>query len=264
MPWGAAIAAGGAIIGGALSAKGSKDAAASQSAADIAAQNTQKQMFNKIVGQEQPFLQAGKGATVGLNALYGTNGKNNQAYGDFGGTGNFSFNPNSILSNPGFRFQMKQGDRALQSSDATTVGALSGAAMKDLSSFNQGLASTYENQYFNQALSTQQQNYNQALQGYQTNQGNYYTNQNNIFNRLSQIASLGQNAAGNLGSQGATLGTGVAQAQAAQGAAQAAGQVGAANAYAGAASTVPLYALLNQSQGGTEDGPPPQLGPPNG
>lgn len=227
MTWGYVAVGAGTLIGGYLSGQGAKSGANSQSNADIAAQQTQEKMFGTIVGQEQPFVKAGQNATIGLNKLYGANGTDNKAYGNFG------FNPNSVLKDPGYQFQLRQGDKALQSSDATTTGALSGAAMKDLVGFNQGLTGQYEQQY-----------YNQALQNYQTNQGNYYTNQGNIFNRLQQIAGLGQNAAGNLGNNATQLGTGVAQAQAAQGAAIGAGQVGAANAYAGAASSIPMYALL--------------------
>lgn len=184
-------------------------------------------MFNTIQGNEKPFIHGGVEAVGGLNSLFGPGGSFNKGY------GNFSFNPNNLSQMPGYQFQLQQGDQAIQNTDSANVGAHSGAALKDLATFNQGLAGTYENQYFNQALSN-----------YQTNQGNYYTNQQNVFNRLNQIATLGQNAAGNLGTQGAALGTGVAQAQAAQGAAVAGGTVGAANAYAGAASSIPLYALL--------------------
>ncbi len=217
MTWGYVAVGAGTLIGGYLSGQGAKKAAGQQSAADIAAQQTQQKMFDTIVGQEQPFLKTGYGAAKNLNELMG--------YFDTP----FKMTNAQLQRMPGYQFQLKQGDRALQSSDAATVGALSGPAMKDLINFNQGLASSYENQYFNQ----------------------YQTQQNNIFNRLSQIASLGQNAAGNLGSQGASLGTGIAQAQAAQGAATAAGTIGAANAYGGAASNIPLYALLaNKNPGG--------------
>lgn len=153
------------------------------------------------------------------------------------GYGNFNFNPMDVSKMPGYQFQLQQGNQAIQNRDSSSVGALSGAATKDMDTFNQQLAAGTENQY-----------YNQALANYQTNQGNYYTSQNNIFNRLSSIASMGQNAAGNLGSVGSSLGSGVAQAQAAAGGSLAGGQLGAANAYANAASNVPLYALMAGNQ----------------
>jgi hypothetical protein len=69
---------------------------------------------------------------------------------------------------------------------------------------------------------------------------------------LSSIASLGQNAAGNVGNNGAQLGTGIAQAQAGAAASQAGGIVGATNAI----GSVPLQALYaNQMwSGGTGGG----------
>jgi len=233
MTWGYVAVGAGTLIGGYLSGQGAKSGAQSQANADEAAQQTQLQMFNTIQGNERPFITAGHGATTGLNKLFGPNGSFNKGYGDF------SFNPANLSKMPGYQFQLQQGDQATQNTDAANIGAHSGAALKDLAIFNQGLAGTYEQQY-----------YNQALQNYQTNQGNYYTNQQNVFNRLNQIAGLGQNAAGNLGNTGSSLATGVAQAQAAQGAAVGAGQVGAANAYAGAASNIPLYALLSNGGGG--------------
>lgn len=260
MPWGYAAAA----VGGALvSSQGAKSAANTQAAAQIQAANTQKQMFNKISKQEQPFLRAGYGASQGLSQLFGRNGSMNKGYGNFNYDSTFKFNPKDLNKVPGYQFQLKQGDRALQSSDATTTGALSGATMKDLMSFNQNLAGTYENQYYNQALSSYQNNYANALSNYQTNQGNYYANQNNIFNRLNQITQMGQNAAANLGGNATQLGTGIAQAQAAAGGSVAAGQIGSANAYAGAVNNIPLYALM---AGNTQNGdtPPPQEGPPSG
>jgi hypothetical protein len=235
VPWGYAAAGVGALAGGYLSSQGSKSAAGSQSSADIAAQQTQMKMFQNIQANERPFITEGQQADLGLHQLFGKNGTYSTPY------QNFSFNPANLSKMPGYNFQLQQGDQATQNTDAANVGAHSGVALKDLANFNQGLAGTYENQYYNQALSN-----------YQTNQGNYYTAANNIFNRLNGIATLGQNAAGNLGTQGSALGTGVAQAQAAQGAAIGAGQIGSANAYAGAASTIPLYALL--SNGGSSGG----------
>lgn len=222
MPWGVAAAVGGAYI----ASQGAQSAASTQAGAQQQSAATQRQLMRQLQRNQNPYMQAGRGATVGLRNLFGSNGSMNKAY------QNFSFDPSHLSKMPGFNFQLQQGDRALQSSDATTVGALSGAAMKDLMKFNQGLANTYEQQYYNQALSN-----------YQTNQQNYYGNQNNIFNRLNQISSLGENAAANTGNQTAQLGTGVAQAQAAAGASEAAGQIGSSNAYAGAANTIPMYML---------------------
>jgi hypothetical protein len=180
--WAAGIAAVGSIAGGLI-----------QSNAQGKAANTQAGMFNTIVGQEQPYMQAGYGATSRLNQLLGLAP---------GGTDNGyltqKFNPTQEQLNnyPGYQFALKTGGQAIRNADTPGVGSLSGPALKDLMNFNVGTANQYYGQYFNQ----------------------FQEQQNNIFNRLSSIASLGQNAASNVGNNGAQLGTGIAQAQAAQGA----------------------------------------------
>ena len=108
------------------------------------------------------------------------------------------FSPADFLNNldPGYQFQLQTGGQAIRNQDTPGVGALSGPALKDLMSFNQGMAST----------------------GYQNAFNRFTTQQNNIFSRLSAIAGLGQNAATQVGTSGTQLGTGMAQAQAAAGA----------------------------------------------
>lgn len=196
----AMIGAGGAIAAGSEQASGQETAA-----------NTQAGMFNTIVGQEQPFLQAGYGATGTLNQMLQPGGYLTQ-----------QFNPTQqqLEQYPGYQFQLQQGQQALEAGMSPSQGALSGAAQKQLMSFNQGLAASNYQNYFNQ----------------------FQTQQNNIYNRLMGVASLGQNAAGNLGSAGTQLGTGIAQAQAG-----AAGSIagGISSATSTAANAGTMYALLN-------------------
>ncbi len=213
--------AGAVVVGSAISAYSASSAAGQQAGAQEQAANTQQGMFNTITGQEQPFLKGGYGAETALNKLLGT------SPGSFDGMPNGylteQFNPTmqQLESYPGYQFQLQQGGQAIRNADTPGVGALSGPALKDLMSFNQGLAASNYQNYFNQ----------------------FQTQQNNIFNRLNSIAQLGQNAAGNLGSAGTQLGTGIAQAQAAAGGSLAAGTVGVGNSIAGGA--VPLAYLLS-------------------
>lgn len=123
---------------------------------------------------------------------------------------------------PGYQFQLQQGQQAVRNASTPGVGALSGPALKQLMSFNQGLAGTSYQNAFNR----------------------YTQQQNNIFGRLSAIAGLGQNAASQVGTQGTALGQGIAQAQAAAGASQAAGTVGVGNSLS---SGIQLAGLLNNS-----------------
>lgn len=217
--WVAGAVAGSAIIG----AVGSNAAASTQAAGQQTAANTQLSMFNTINQQEQPFIQAGYGATSRLSDLLGTSGNQGAAgYGSLTG----QFTPQDFLNNldPGYQFQLQTGGQALRNADTPGVGALSGPALKDLMSFNQNMAAT---------------GYNNAYNRWQT------TNQN-IFSRLSGIAGLGQNAASQVGTSGTQLGTGIAGAQAGAAASQAGGIVGGTNALAGAG--VPLAYLMSGQQ----------------
>ena len=217
MPIGWAIV-GSAVIG----AVGSNMAANTQADAQKQAAATQQGMFNTINGQEQPFMQAGVGATNKLNTLLGTGGDPNAAgYGSL----NKPFSAQDYLNNqdPGYQFQLQTGAQALRNADTPGVGSLSGPALKDLIGFNQGMAAT----------------------GYQNAFNRYQTQNSNTYNRLYGIANLGQSAASNTGTAGATLGTGIAQAQAAAGGSLAAGQLGATNALAKGVNQFGNMAYLN-------------------
>lgn len=244
MSWIAVAVVGGSVLGGAISAHGQEQAAQTQADAQKQAAAIQQQMFNTINQQEQPFIQSGYGANTALNQLLGL------SPGSAGGLPNgyltqsptpFSFNPSQqdLEKYPGFQFALQTGGQALRNADTPGVGALSGAALKDLMGFNQGLASQTYGNYFNQSLASKEYN-NSLLQ----------SQQQNIFSRLSGLAGLGQNAASNVGTQGTALGTGVAQATAGVGASLAGGQVGAANAIGNSISgSVPLAALMYRGGG---------------
>lgn len=223
-----------AIVGSAvIGAFGSKSAAGQQAAGQNQAAATQEHMFDTITGQEQPFLNAGYGATSTLNNLLGTTGKRGGIDPSTGlpiGYLTQTFNPTQkqLDQYPGYQFALKTGGQAIRNADTPGVGALSGAALKDLMNFNVGTANQYYGQYFNQ----------------------FQEQQNNIFDRLSNIASMGQNAAGNLGSVGSQLGTGIAQAQAGAGASRAGGTVGATNALGGGLTTAALFGAYGGGWGG--------------
>ena len=243
------IAAG--LVGGSLiGALGSTSAASTQSAGQQAAAQTQQNMFNTINSQEQPFMQAGYGATSALNQLLGT-APATGAGGTAGSTGlpggyltqQFAPTQAQLNSYPGYQFALNAGGQATRNADTPGMGALSGAALKDLTNFNVGTANQYYGQYFNQFQQQQQ----------------------NIFSRLSGIAGLGQNAASNVGTSGTQLGTGIAQAGAAAAGSNAAGIVGASNALSG--SAVPLAYLMsgqNSLSSSSQPGAMPNgMGPPN-
>lgn len=130
-------------------------------------------------------------------------------------------------ADPGYAFQLQQGNQALQNSAAMGGSALGGAAIKDLLKYNQDYAGSA---------------YNDAFNRYQTQQGN-------IFSRLSSLLQLGQNSASNVGAQGTQLAGQAGQAAANAGAASGAGVVGAGNNI-GAGLT--NYWLMRQFGGGQQ------------
>ncbi len=170
--------------------------------------------------------------------------------------GTFSYNPSDLESDPGYLFQLKEGEKALQNSAAARGMLQSGATLKSLDQYSQGLAGTsYQNAY-NRALTT----YNANQQGLQSlaNLGTTANSQqlqagSTYGGQLTSLANLGANTnmqGAGLLSNTAIQGnqyvgtTGLAGAEASgnarmQGAgAAAAGTIGAANAWSSALSGV--------------------------
>ncbi len=116
----------------------------------------QKQVYDQMTGGYQPYQAAG---AYGLDKLQST-------------AGTFNFDPNDVTNNPAYKFQLQQGQKAIQNSAASRGMLMSGSTLKSLDNYSQGLASTSEQALYNQALST----YNTNQQGYQS------------------LANLGQNA----------------------------------------------------------------------
>ncbi len=224
----AAVVAGGAIVGSVISADASKSAANQQAQSAQNALNVQTGMYDKTVANEMPYMQAGQGATSQLNYLLGTSGtpgtapNGNNSAGGFGSL-NAPFTTDMMKQySPAYQFQLQQGQQGVLNQSAGQSGALSGAALKDLTSFNQNYANTAFNNAFTQ----------------------YQTQQSNTFNRLAGIAQLGQGAASNQATGGSNFASGIGQSAQNIGTAQAGGTVGAANAISGGinAATPWLYA----------------------
>lgn len=124
---------------------------------------------------------------------------------------------------PGIQFQMKQGQQALQNSQAAKDGVLSGAALKDLMTFNQGMAGT----------------------GYQSAFDRYMANKSFTLGSLMDVLNTGQAAAGNLTSAAPGFSSGIAGSIMGAGNASAAGTIGTANALSGGLSGVGNSYLLS-------------------
>jgi hypothetical protein len=238
VPWGFAAAAVGSIAGGAIGAAGAESAASQQAGAEEQALAFQQQMWNTTQTNEAPFVQGGQQAQSQLNYLMGegTPGQGGTAGSSAaGGFGSLEtpFNASNFKSlSPAYNFQAQQGAQGTLNMDASAQGAESGAALKDLQSYNQNFANTSFNNAFNQ----------------------YQTQQNNVFGRLNSLATLGQGAASNQATGASSFANSIGNTQAGIGAAQAAGTVGAANALSGAAGgagNAAIWANIYNNNNGT-------------
>lgn len=136
------------------------------------------------------------------------------------------FNAGDLNANlaPNYQFQLDQGLGAVKNASNMQTGLLSGNTLKGVNDYAQ-----------NYAGGAYQQAYN-----------NYNANQTNIFNRLSNIAGLGQTANQSTGQLAGQTAQGVAGTIQNAGAAQAAGTVGQANALTGGANNALGWYSLSQ------------------
>lgn len=130
--------------------------------------------------------------------------------------------PSQIASDPSYQFQMEQGNRGIQSSAAARGTLLTGGTLKALSRFNQGLASTFDDKY-----------YNRDMDQYRMSYDIFRNNQNDPYNKYMGLASLGQNAAAGVGNQASSYSQSAGDTMLQRGNATAAGTVGGANAIIG-------------------------------
>jgi len=218
---------GSSVIGGVLNSSAAQSAADSQSqaatqAAQLQAQTTKEQlaqqqaMYDANVARSQPWIKAGGAAGATLGEMTGE-----------GGQLTHQFNQADLKTNlaPGYQFQFDQGLQALNASAAARGGLNTGQGAKDIINYGQ----------------------QQGQQGYQQAFQNYNTNQQNIYDRLMGVSTLGAQTSNNIGSQGVQTSSNMANTamvgvnnqnnyttDAAR--AAAAGQVGSAQAWSGALS----------------------------
>jgi len=212
------------IWSGNKQADAASDAAKLQAAGQAAALEELKRQFDLSRADQMPWLTAGKDSLAQLSALMAP-----------GGALTRKFGAADFEADPGYQFQLAEGEQAANRAAAARGGYNSGRTLKELMRYGQGLAST-----------TYQDAYNR-----------YNTDQTNLYNRLAGIAGTGQTAATTLGNAGANYAanvgntlTGGANAQAASriaGAnARTSGYMGAANAITGGINNYQQSQLLSQ------------------
>lgn len=171
---GTAAAIGGAatVAGAAINAHATGKAAdAARKAAD-ASLAQQKEIYNLNSGNLQPTIQRGNAAGDLLSSFMGLGGDPEKAHQAL----------QTYLGSTGFNFELDTGSAAITGNKAASHLLDSGSALKDLTRFGQGLASTRIGSYFDrlQAVSSQGTQGAAALAGVGTNYANAVTgiNQN--------------------------------------------------------------------------------------
>lgn len=92
-------------------------------------------------------------------------GASGSAGGGFGSlTQTYNTDPAALQVNPGYQFMFNQGQRAVQSGAAAKGTLLTGGTLKDLATFGNGLASTYDDKFYNRYTGEQDRNFNKLYQ----------------------------------------------------------------------------------------------------
>jgi hypothetical protein len=210
-----ALGMGSSLLGGLLQYGAATSAADTQADAANRATAAQMAMFNTINQQQAPWRQAGVGALGSMQEMmpYFTH----------------QFNAQDLNANlaPNYQFMLDQGLGAVRNQANATGGLISGNTLKGINDYAQNYAQNAYQQAFN----------------------NYTANQTNIFNRLSNIAGLGQTANANVGQAGTAISGNAAQSMMNAGASQAAGTIGGANALSGALQNALGWYFLPQLMG---------------
>lgn len=202
----------GSIAGGVISAGGARDAARTQADAANNAAALQKEQFDQQMALQEPYRQAGLTGQNRLMELLGLGGNTGAA-----GYGQYSrdFGMQDFQQDPGYRFRLGEGLKAMGHAAGARGGLISGQTMKGMEDYRQGLAS---------------QEYGNAFNRYQTNRQNQ-------LQPLGNLMSSGQAAASNQAGQAGQYGVNAGNLMGQAGQATAAGQMGAANSIGNALSS---------------------------
>lgn len=228
MPFG--VAAVGVLGAGATAFAASQSADAQKSAAQQAS-NTELGMFNATARGLNPFTGAGQNSLAALEMGLGITSNPT--------TGGINYDPNAPLAasfqpteqqleqTPGYQFNLTQGEKAVTNSNAARGLGVSGAALRGAADYATGLAdSTYQNQF-----------------------NNFQTQQNNQYNRLAGLASIGESAAAGVGSAATQTGASIGGNIIGAGNATAAANMATANAITGAGNNASNLLVLQSLLG---------------
>jgi hypothetical protein len=231
----ALIGGGTALLGGYMASRGAQSAAQTQATAAQQQGETQAQaarealalqerMYERQIGLQEPYRQAGLTGQNRLMELMGLGGNVGAA-----GYGKYAkdFGAADYQADPGYAFRLSEGMKQLGAGARASGGAVSGRTMMGAQNYAQGLAS---------------QEYQNAFNRYQTNRANQLQPLGNLMSSGQSAAANQGAAAGQYGTAGGNLITGAGQAigagQYGAGQSMAAGQLGAANTWNNALGTL--------------------------
>ena len=214
---GMAIAAGisavSSLAGGAIAGGAAKKASRAQVQASRDADAAQQRMFAEQNRLQEPFRQGGLTAQNEIMQLLGIGG--DKAAAGYGSLGK-SFGMSDFEQDPGYEFRKSEGMKALDRSAAARSMLQSGATLKGITRFGQGLASEEYQNAFNR----------------------YQINRSNKLNPLQSLMGSGQSATNVMTSAAGQAGQNQASNIYNAGQARASGYIGSANALSNALGQV--------------------------
>jgi hypothetical protein len=232
-----------AIIGGAALSAGSSLLGGSQAAgASNKAAGNNRLQFLQTRADLDPFATAGRVVIPDLVNLAQQPVQGPNYLSQAAGMQPGQMTQAELEQTPGYQFNLSQGLKATQSAAAARGLGVSGASLKGAATYATGLAdSTYQNQFNNAQTRFQNSlNLNTAQQGNLTNQ----------YNRLLNVAQLGEGAANQTGQIGASLTNQAGQFLQQGSLAQTAGTAGVGNAVTGGINNFLANQFLQQVVGG--------------
>lgn len=186
--------AGGGVTNGAGSATGGLGSILSGGGGLSGLMNFGSSIYSGIAGNkandkiEEQLLRAKNAAKAALQPYQDTGLQANSqlssalASGDLGGT----FTPDDLTQDPGYQFNLAQGQQALDRQQSARGGLYSGAALKAAQDYGQGLADNTYNNAYQRWLSGQQNTYN-MLAGQSSQGQNAAKGLGNIYSNIGDI-----------------------------------------------------------------------------
>ena len=211
MPWMAIATIGGALLG----SQANKSAARTQANAASDATAAQERMYNQTRADQEPYRLAGEEALNKLKPLL-----------DYK-----KFSMEDFTADPGYKFRLSEGLKALDRSAASRGGLISGAALKAVNRYGQDYASNEYTNAFNR----------------------YGIERERALNPVQSMAGIGQTTAQQLGNAAQNFGNAQANNIMSAGNANASSYLGQANMLNQAIGNYGNYYLQNQRNNNMRD-----------